>query len=84
MRADIEKKAKICSACLNEGKNLKFQQPLIENKNKNRNTEKTGKGIQTDFTGNLHNKKLQSSLYILIAGDKNSQWPVAKICKNKP
>ena len=32
MRTDIEKKAKTCSACLNTGKNLKFQLPLTEKK----------------------------------------------------
>ena len=30
MRADIEKKGKTCSACLNAGKNLKFQLPSTE------------------------------------------------------
>ena len=35
-----------------------------------------------DFTGNLRNKKLQSSPYILITVDKKSRWPVAKICKS--
>ena len=81
MRADIEKKAKTCSACLNAGKNLKTQLP---------NTEKSiieppknpGQEIQIDFTGNLNSEHLNYSSFILIAVDKNSRWPVAKICKN--
>ena len=35
MREDIEKKSKTCSACLDAGKNLKFQIPQTEKKNKN-------------------------------------------------
>ena len=41
-----------------------------------------GEEIQLDFTGNLHNRKLSSTTYILIAVDKNSRWTVTKICKN--
>ena len=40
MRADIERKAKTCSACLNAGKNLKFQLPCTEKKIKNRTATK--------------------------------------------
>ena len=47
------------------------------------NSPKTpGEEIQLDFTGNIHNKNLSSTTYILIAVDKNSRWPVTKICKN--
>ena len=81
MRADLEKKAKTCSACLNAGKNLKFQLPSTE-KTKIETSKKPGEEIQIEFTGNIHNKKLQSSPYILIAVDETSRWPVAKICKN--
>ena len=38
--------------------------------------------IQLDFTGNLHNKKLPSTPYILFPVDKNSRRTVNKICKN--
>ena len=62
MRADIEKKAKTCSASLNAGKNLKFQQPLTK-KNKIEPPKKPGQEIQIDFTGNLNNKNLQSNPY---------------------
>ena len=81
MREDIEKKSKTCSACLNAGKNLKFQIPQTE-KSKIEPPKTPGEEIQIDFTGNLNNKKLQSNSFILIAVDKNSRWPVAKICKN--
>ena len=71
MRADIEKKAKICSACLNGGKNRKFQLPLTK-KTKIKQPKMLGEEIQIDFIGNLNNKKVQSSPYI-IAVDKNGQ-----------
>ena len=82
MREDIEKKSKTCSACLNAGKNLKLQIPQNEKKTKIEPPRTPGEEIQLDFTGNLHNKKLPSTLYILVAVDKNSLWPVTKICKN--
>ena len=78
----LKKKAKTCSACLNAGRNLKFQIPLTEKKTKIETRKKLGEGFQIDFTGNLHNKKLQSSPYIVIVIDRNSRWPVAKVCKN--
>ena len=81
MRTDIEKKAKTCSACLNAGKNLKFQLPSTE-KTKIETPKKPGEETQIDFTGNLHNKKLQSRQHILIVVDKTSRWAVAKIYKN--
>ena len=81
IREDIEKKSKTCSACLNAGKNWKFQIPQTE-KTKIEPPKTPGEEIQLDFTGNLHNKKLPSTPYILVAVDKNSRWPVTKICKN--
>ena len=81
MRADIEKKAKTCSACLNAGKNLKTQLPSTE-KSKLEPPKYPGEEIQIDFTGNLNSKHLDSSPFILVAVDKNSRWSVAKICKN--
>ena len=41
MQADIEKKTKACSACINAGENLKLQLPSTKKK-QNRNTEKAG------------------------------------------
>ena len=81
MREDIEKKSKTYSACLNAGTNLKFQLPTTE-KTKIEPPETPGEEIQIDFTGNLHSKKLSSHPFILIAVDKNSCRPMAKICKN--
>ena len=63
-------------------KNLKFQLPLTEKKTKIETPKMSGEGIQIDFNGNLHNKKLQTSPYILTPVDKNSPLPVAKVCKN--
>ena len=81
MREVIEKKSKTCSACLNVDKNIKSQLPATEKTIID--TPKTpGEEIQIDFTGNLQNKKLSSHPFILVAVDKNSRWPVAKICKN--
>ena len=80
MRADIEKKAKACSACLNAGKNLKTQLPSTEKSKLE--PPKNPDEIQIDFTGNLNSKHLDSSPFTLVAVDKNSRWPVAKICKN--
>ena len=81
MRADIEKKAKTCSACLNAGKNLKTQLHSTE-KSKLEPPKFPGKEIQIDFTGNLNSKHLDSSPFILVAVDITSRWPVAKIFKN--
>ena len=81
MREDIEKKSKTCSACHNAGKNLKFQIPQTK-KSIFEPPKTPGEEIQIDFTENLNNKKLQNNPFILIAVDKNSRWPVAKICKN--
>ena len=64
MRADIEKKAKTCSACLNAGKDLKTQLPNTE---KSKNPEEE---IQIDFTGNQNSKHLNYSPFILVAVDK--------------
>ena len=82
MRADIEKKAKTCSACLNAGKKLKTQLSSSK-KSKLELPKNPGEKIQIDFTGNLNSKHLDSSPFILVAVEKNSRWPVAKICKNR-
>ena len=80
MRKDIEQKVKDCTACLATGKNLKYQIP----KNQYGKLEKLsepGQELQIDFTGKLHNKKLNGEPQILIAIDRFSKWPTAKICK---
>ena len=80
MRKDIEQRVKDCTACLATGKNLKYQIP----KNKYGKLEKLsepGQEIQIDFTGKVHNKNLNGERQILIAIDRFSKWPTAKICK---
>ena len=64
MREDIEKKSKICSACLNAGKNLRSQLPATEKKTKIETPKTPSEEIQIDFTGILHNKKLSSQPFI--------------------
>ena len=44
-------------------------------------TEK-GQEVQIDFTGKLNHKKLNGEHRLLIAMDRFSKWPTAKICKS--
>ena len=81
MRADIEKKAKTCSVCLNTGKNLKSQKSNTEI-SKFDPPNNPGEGIQIDLTINPNKKHLNSSPFILIAVDKNRRWPAVNICNN--
>ena len=37
--------------------------------------------IQINFTGKLHNKRINGEVQFLIAVDRFSKWPRAKICK---
>ena len=80
MRTNIEQRVKDCTACLATGKNLKYQ----ISKNKYGKLEKLSEPrqeTQIDFTGKLHNKNLNCEPQILIAIDRFSNWPTAKICK---
>ena len=77
---DIEEKVKNCIACLSSGKNLKYQIPKNENGKLKILTE-PGQEIQIDFTGKLHNKKLNGESQLLIAIGRFSKWPTVKICK---
>ena len=80
MRKDIEQKVKDCTACLATGKNLKNLIP----KNQYGKLEKLsepGQELQIDFTEKLHSKKLDGEPQILIAIDRFSKWPTAKISK---
>ena len=77
---DIENKAKDCTACLASGKNLKYQLPKSHYGSLKTLTE-PGQEIQIDFTGKLHNKKINGDVQILIAIDRFSKWPTVKICK---
>ena len=82
MRADIERKAKTCSACLNAGKNLKCQISSTEKKTNIELPQNPGEQIQMDSTGNLNSKQYECTPFILVAADSNSRWPVAKVCEN--
>ena len=77
---DIEDKVKSCIACMSSGKNLKYQLPKNGSGNLKTLTE-PGQEIQIDFTGKLHNKKLNGENQLLIAVDRFSKWPTVKICK---
>ena len=77
---DIEEKVKNCVACLSSGKNLKYQSPKNES-GKLKTLTEPGQEIQIDFTGKLHNKKLNGENQLLIAVDRFSKWPTVKICK---
>ena len=76
----IENKAKNCTACLASGKNLKYQLPN-SHYGKLKILTEPGQEIQIDFTGKLHNKKINGDLQILIAIDRFSKWPTVKTCK---
>ena len=80
MRKDIEQKVKDCTACLATGKNLKYQ--IAKNQyGKLEKLSEPGQELQVDFTGKLHNRNLNGEPQILIAIDRFSKWPSAKICK---
>ena len=81
MRKDIEQKVKDCTACLSTGKNLNYQIPINQHGKLEKLTE-PGQEPQTDFTGKLHNKKLNGEPQILIAVARFSKWPTAKICES--
>ena len=77
---DIEDKVKFCIACMSSGKNLKYQLPKNESGNLKTLTE-PGQEFQIDFTGKLHNKKLNGENQLLIAVDRFSKWPTVKSAK---
>ena len=77
---EIETKIKDCTACLASSKSLKHQLPKKYYGKLEKLTEH-GQEIQIDFTGKLHNKNIHGKIQILIAVDRFSRWPTAKICK---
>ena len=58
---DIENKVKDCIACLASGKNLKEQLPNNHYEKLKKLTE-SGQEIQIDFTGKLHNKRINGDV----------------------
>ena len=81
MQKEIEVKTKNCVACMSSGKNLKYQLPK-PNFGKLKTLTEPGQEIQIDFSGKLNNKNLNGDHQILIAIDRFSKWPTAKICKS--
>ena len=79
-KQDIETKVKDCTACFASGKNLNYQLPK-KLYGKLEKLSKHGQELQIDFTGKLHNKKLNRKTQILIAVDRFRKWPTAKTCK---
>ena len=63
------------------GKNLNYQLPK-NNFGKLKTLTESGQEVQIDFTGKLNHKKLNEEHQILIAIDRFSKWPTAKICKS--
>ena len=66
---------------MSSGKNLKYQLPKNEF-GKLKTLTEPGQEIQISFSGKSVNKKLNGDHQILIAIDRFSKWPTAKICKS--
>ena len=81
MREDIERKSETCSACLNAGKNLKFQTPQTKT-SKLEQPKTPGEEIQIDLTENLHNNKL-STAHINCGRQEQSMASSKNMQKNK-
>ena len=81
MQKEIEDKTNNWVACMSSGKNLKYQLPKNEF-GKLKTITEPGQEIQIDFSGKLNNNKLNGEHQLLIAIDRFSKWPTAKICKS--
>ena len=81
MCKEIEDKIKNCVACMASGKNLNYQLPK-NNFGKLKTLTEPGQEVQIDFTGKLNPKKRNGEHQILIAIDRFSKWPTAKVCKS--
>ena len=79
-KQDIETKVKDCTASLASGKNLNYQLPKKYYGKLEKLTE-PGQEIQNDFIGKLLNKTFCGETQKLIALDRFSKWPTAKVCK---
>ena len=69
MKKDIENKYSTCTACMNSGKNLKYQL-LSTGKIKIPALTEPGQEIQFDSSGKLHHKHVTGEPYILIGIDR--------------
>ena len=81
MRKDIDQRVKDCTASLATGKNLMYQIPKHQY-GKLEKLSELGQELQIDFTGKIHNENLNGEPQILIAIDRFSKWPTAKICES--
>ena len=77
---EIKEKAENCPSCRSSGKNLTTQLPSTE-KNYLEILSEPNQEIQLDFAGPIKSKT-RGDVYILVAVDRFSKWPTAKICKN--
>ena len=77
---EIKEKAENCPSCRSSGKNLTTQLPSTE-KNHLETLSEPNQEIQLDFAGPIKSKT-RGDVYILVAVDRFSKWPTAKICKN--
>ena len=81
MKKDIENRCSTCTTCMSSGENLKYQIPSTE-KIRLPALTKSGREVQADFSGKLHNKYVTGEPYNLIGIDRYSKWPVVWICKS--
>ena len=77
---EIKEKVENCPSCRSSGKNLTTQLPSTE-KNYLEILSEPNQEIQIDFAGRIKSKT-RGDVYILVALDRFSKWPTAKICKN--
>ena len=77
---DIEEKVKTCIARLASGKNLK-NQITINKSGKLKPLTKLGQEVQIEFTGKLHNQKINGENELLIAIDRFSKLSTVTNCK---
>ena len=80
MRKDIERELEDCNASLVTGKNPKNQIPKNQQVKLKKPT-KRGQKLLIDFTGKLPNKNVNGEPEFLIAIDRFSKIPTAKVCK---
>ena len=64
------------------GKNLNYQIPKNQT-GKLKTLTEPGQKVQIDFSGKLHNKKLNGEYQLQIARDRFSKWPTVKTCSRR-
>ena len=79
MHQKIQEKSKTCPICRAAGKNIVTQISSTEKKNLEILTG-PNQEIQLNFAGPIKSKT-RGDVYILVAIDRFSRWPTAKVCK---